>query len=86
MYALAWVFIGVLVGWGVGRLLEGNGYGPLMDVVMGIGGAVAGGFFLSMAGYGGPFVTSVFAIVGAALLTMLMALANGRRIYARQRS
>lgn len=86
MYALAWVFIGVLVGWGVGRLLEGNGYGPLMDVVMGIGGAVAGGFFLSMGGYGGPFVTSVFAIVGAALLTMLMALANGRRIYARQRS
>jgi uncharacterized membrane protein YeaQ/YmgE (transglycosylase-associated protein family) len=86
MYPLAWVLIGVLVGWGVGRLLEGNGYGPLMDVVMGIGGAVAGGFVLSMAGYGGAMVTSLFAIVGAALLTMLMALANGRRIYARQRS
>jgi uncharacterized membrane protein YeaQ/YmgE (transglycosylase-associated protein family) len=86
MYPLAWVFIGVLVGWGVGRLLEGNGYGQLMDVVMGIGGAVAGGFVLSMTGYGGPVVTSLFAIVGAGLLTMLMALADGRRIYARQRS
>ena len=86
MYPLAWVLIGVLVGWGVGRLLEGNGYGPLMDVVMGIGGAVAGGFVLSMAGYSGAMVTSLFAIVGAALLTMLMAVANGRRIYARQRS
>jgi len=86
MYPLAWVFIGVLVGGGVGRLLEGNGYGQLMDVVMGIGGAVAGGFVLSMAGYGGPVVTSVFAIVCAGLLTMLMALADGRRIYARQRS
>jgi hypothetical protein len=34
VYLLAWIFIGVLVGWAA---LEGNGYGPLMDVVMGIG-------------------------------------------------
>jgi len=28
------------VGWGAGRVLQGNGYGPLMDTLMGIGGAV----------------------------------------------
>jgi hypothetical protein len=31
MYLLAWIFIGVLVAWAA---LEGNGYGPLMDMVM----------------------------------------------------
>jgi uncharacterized membrane protein YeaQ/YmgE (transglycosylase-associated protein family) len=44
MFLLAWIFIGVLVGWGAGRILKGNGYGPFMDVAMGIGGAVAGGY------------------------------------------
>ena len=86
MYLLAWIFIGVLVGWGAGRSLEGNGYGPLMDVVMGIGGAVAGGFLIRSAGYGGAIMTSLFAVIGAVLLTMLVGLGNGRRVYARQRS
>jgi uncharacterized membrane protein YeaQ/YmgE (transglycosylase-associated protein family) len=86
MYLLAWIFIGVLVGWGAGRSLGENGYGSFMDVVMGIGGAVAGGFLMRSAGYGGAVVTSMFAIIGAVLLTMLVGVANGRRVYARQRS
>jgi len=86
MFLLAWIFIGVLVGWGAGRSLGGNGYGPFMDVVMGIGGAVAGGFLMRSAGYGGAVVTSLFAVVGALLLTILVGFSNGRRIYARQRS
>jgi len=86
MYLLAWIFIGVLAGWAAGRLLEGNGYGPLMDVVMGIGGAVAGGFLMRAAGLrglGGTVVTSMVAAIGAALLTVVVGFANGRRIYAR---
>ncbi|MGB9435117.1 MAG: hypothetical protein WBQ89_22920 [Candidatus Acidiferrum sp.] len=86
MVLVAWIFIGVLVGWGAGRSLEGSGYGPFMDVVMGIGGAVAGGFLIRSAGYGGAVATSLFAVVGALLLTILVGLSNGRRIYARQRS
>jgi uncharacterized membrane protein YeaQ/YmgE (transglycosylase-associated protein family) len=53
MYLLAWIFIGVAVGWGAGRILQGNGYGPFMDVAMGIGGALAGGFLIRSAGIGG---------------------------------
>jgi uncharacterized membrane protein YeaQ/YmgE (transglycosylase-associated protein family) len=88
MYLLAWIFIGVLVGWAAGRFLEGNGYGPLMDMdkVMGIGGAVAGGLLMRAAGFhgfGGTVVTSMVAAIGAALLTMVVGFANGRRIYAR---
>ncbi len=86
MYLLAWVFIGVLVGWAAGRSLEGNGYGALMDVVMGIGGAVAGGFLMRAAGlrgFSGTVVTSMVAVIGAAFLTMVVGFANGRRIYVR---
>ena len=86
MYLLAWIFIGVLVGWAAGRILEGNGYGPLMDAVMGIGGAVAGGLLMRTAGFhifSGTVVTSMVAVIGAALLTMAVGYANGRRIYVR---
>jgi uncharacterized membrane protein YeaQ/YmgE (transglycosylase-associated protein family) len=89
MYLLAWIFIGALVGWGAGRILQGKGYGPFMDVAMGIGGAVAGGFLMRAAGFGGvggTIVTTLVAVICAALLTVLFGVANGRRIYARQRT
>ncbi len=87
MHLLAWVVIGAVVGWGAGRVLQGNGYGPLMDALMGIGGAVVGGFAMSSAGlggYGGTIITTLVAIVGAVLLTAVAAYINGRRIFARQ--
>jgi uncharacterized membrane protein YeaQ/YmgE (transglycosylase-associated protein family) len=86
MYLLAWIFIGVLIGWGAGRSPEGNSYGPFMDLVMGVAGAVAGGFLMRSAGYGGAIVTSLFAVIGAVLLTMLVGLGNQRRVYARGKS
>ena len=88
MYLLAWILIGAVVGWGTGRVLQGNGYGPFMDTLMGIGGAIAGGFLMRSAGlvggYGGTIVTNLVAMIGAALLTVLTAYVNGRRIYAHQ--
>ena len=87
MYLLAWIVSGAVVGWGAGRVLEGNGYGPLMDTLLGIGGGIVGGFLTRVAGfdgYDGTIVTSLVAMVGAALLTVLAAYVNGRRVYARQ--
>ncbi len=89
MFLLAWIFIGVLVGWGAGRVLQGDGYGPLMDVAMGIGGAVAAGFLMrstGISGFGGTIVTTMIAMIGAVLLTILVGFANGRRIYVGQRT
>ena len=87
MYLLAWIVVGAVVGWGAGRIFQGNGYGPLMDILMGIGGAVVGGFSMSFAklgGYGGSVITTLVAMVGAALMTVFAAYVNGRRIFARQ--
>jgi len=87
MYLLAWIVIGAVIGWGAGRVFQGNGYGPLMDMLMGIGGAVVGGFALSSAGlggYGGTIITTLVVMVGAVLMTVLAAYINERRIFARQ--
>ena len=75
------------MGWGAGRVFQGNGYGAIMDILMGVGGALAGGFLIRTAGIGGyrgVLVTTMVAVLGAALLTVLAAYVNGRRIYARQ--
>ncbi len=84
MYLLAWLFIGVVIGWGVGRDLQGYGYGALMDVVMGTAGAAGGGLLMRSAGYSGTIVTTLFAAICAVLLTILAGFANGRRVYALQ--
>jgi len=87
MYLLAWIVIGAVVGWGAGRVFQGNGYGPLMDILMGIGGGVVGGFLARVAGFdgrGGTIITSLVAVVSAVVLTALAAYINGRRINAHE--
>lgn len=87
MYLLLWILVGLVVGWLVGKSLEGNGYGRSMDLVMGAGGAVAGGLLLRAAGFSGyrgtAFATSI-AICCAAIFTIVAALANGRTVYSRE--
>ena len=53
MYLLAWIVVGAVVGWGAGKVFQGNGYGPLMDILMGVSGAVVGGLVMHSVGLGG---------------------------------
>jgi uncharacterized membrane protein YeaQ/YmgE (transglycosylase-associated protein family) len=87
MYFFSWIIVGFIAGWSAGKILKGNGYGPLMDIVIGIGGAIAGGFVMRLAGfsgYRGTIYTTLVAILGAVFLTLLVGFVNGRRLYARQ--
>ena len=87
MYLISWITVGLVVGWLSGRALKGYGYGPLMDIAMGICGAVAGGLLMrsaGIAGRNGTIATVLVAIVGAALVTLVAGFVNGRRLYARQ--
>ena len=87
MHLLAWVGIGAVVGWGAGRVFQGNGYGRFMDVLMGIGGAVVGGLLTRSVAFGrngGTSITTLVAMISAALVTVVAAYVNGRRVYARQ--
>ncbi len=87
MYLLSWIIVGLVAGWLGGKILKGDGYGTFMDIAMGIGGAVAGGLLMQSAGLGGywgTFGTTLVALIGAVLLTLLAGFVNGRRMSARQ--
>jgi len=87
MYWILWVFVGFLIGWLTGRSLEGEGHGRFMDIAMGIGGAVVGGFLTHTAGFSGPggvILVTLVAMISAMLFTTVAALSTGRRVYTRQ--
>ena len=71
---LVWaVLIGLIAGWLAGRVMKGRGYGPLMDIVLGIAGGIIGRIvfaFLGLAAWGliGAIVVS---FVGAVILIAL---------------
>lgn len=86
MILLLLVLVGWLSGWLGGRSLEGKGYGPSMDVVMGIGGAVVGGLLMrsmEVSGYTAAILTTLSAIAWAVLFTAVAGLMNGRSLYTR---
>jgi uncharacterized membrane protein YeaQ/YmgE (transglycosylase-associated protein family) len=68
-----WIIVGLIAGWAAGKIMKGGGYGPVMDIVLGIVGAVVGGWLLGALGIyaGGLIGTIVVAIVGAMFLIWL---------------
>ena len=78
-----WIIVGLIAGWLTGKIMSGGGYGPLMDIVIGILGALAGGFIMShlgFAGAGGLFYTIIVAVIGAVILTLLLRLVTRGRV------
>jgi uncharacterized membrane protein YeaQ/YmgE (transglycosylase-associated protein family) len=62
--------------------MRGAGYGPIVDIVIGIIGAVIGGWImrsLGFAGQGGTIYTILVAIGGAVVLTAIIRLIAGPR-------
>ena len=87
MPLLWWILVGLVTGWSATKVMKGNGYGPLIGVAMGIWGAVASGLLTKSAGFNGyrsTIAATLVAMIGAALLTWLTGLVNGRRMYAWQ--
>jgi uncharacterized membrane protein YeaQ/YmgE (transglycosylase-associated protein family) len=70
---ILWVIIGLIAGWAAGKIMKGSGYGVVMDIVLGIVGAVVGGFLLGILGIHaeGLIGSIVVAIFGAVFLVWL---------------
>lgn len=71
MHGWFWfVLIGLISGWLAGRLMNGSGFGILGDIVLGILGAVVGGWIFGQLGFraGGFLGSVVVATVGAVVL------------------
>jgi uncharacterized membrane protein YeaQ/YmgE (transglycosylase-associated protein family) len=72
-----WIVVGLIAGWLAGKVMKGGGFGVLMDIVIGMVGAVLGGWIFGMLGIysGGGLIPSVLvAFVGACILLWLVRL------------
>ena len=76
-----WIIVGLIAGWAAGKIMKGSGYGPIMDVVIGVVGAIIGGWVMSLLGFGGGGLiwTIIVAIIGAVVLVWLVRLVTGNR-------
>lgn len=65
-----WAVVGLIAGWAAGKIMKGGGYGVVMDIVLGIIGAVVGGWLVGVLGIhaGGMIGTILVAILGAVVL------------------
>lgn len=81
---IAWIIIGVIAGWLTGKIMKGSGFGFLMDMVVGLAGALIGGFLASHLGLGGVgehglIISICIAVVGAVILTWIVRMVSGNR-------
>jgi uncharacterized membrane protein YeaQ/YmgE (transglycosylase-associated protein family) len=74
---IGYIIIGAIAGWIAGKIVKGGGSGILMNIVIGVIGALVGGFllsfFLNTAG-GGWWFTLFTAILGSVILLWLVGL------------
>ncbi len=81
---LAWIVIGLIAGAIASRVVAGRGFGCLADIVVGVAGAMIGGFLLSVlfgaSGTVGFWGSLIVAFIGAAVLLAALKLVSGGRL------
>jgi uncharacterized membrane protein YeaQ/YmgE (transglycosylase-associated protein family) len=85
MSLLLWVMEGVIAGWLMGKVMGSEGRDRVMNVIMGIGGAVAGALIIAAIHivHGKMIYANVAAISGGMLLAFLSRYVGGSREYGR---
>jgi uncharacterized membrane protein YeaQ/YmgE (transglycosylase-associated protein family) len=76
---IAWIIIGLLAGWIAGHVTRGRGFGCIVDIILGLIGAVIGGWIFTKIGIAGfGFWWSLAAAtVGAVVLVAIARLFAG---------
>lgn len=72
---LAWIVLGLVAGFIGSKIVNKSGEGVLMDIVLGILGAIAGGWLFNQFGHSGvtglDWHSLLVAVVGAVLLLVI---------------
>lgn len=78
---VAWIVIGLIAGWIAGVATRGRGFGCIVDIVLGLIGAVIGGWIFTKLGIvtWGFWGSLAAATVGAVLLVAFARLFAGSR-------
>jgi uncharacterized membrane protein YeaQ/YmgE (transglycosylase-associated protein family) len=84
MNLLSWIVVGLIAGFLAGRVMRGGGYGLIGDIVVGVLGALIGGylasklFHIKQAITGINLETILVALCGAIVLLVVLRLLGGR--------
>ena len=83
MGILSWIILGLVAGWLAGQFMKGGGYGLIGDIILGIIGALLGGFLasqlLGLDVNGFNLVSILIAFVGACIVIGISRAVSGNR-------
>ena len=84
MSIIAWIVVGLIAGWLAGMVMKGGGYGVVGDIIVGIVGALLGGFLAAWlfgvqdAVNGINLISLVTAFLGSVILIAVVRALPGR--------
>jgi len=82
MSILAWIILGLVAGWLAGQFMRGGGYGIIGDIILGIVGALVGGFLssviLGVDVTGFNLSSIIISVIGAIIVIAIARLVTGR--------
>ncbi|HEY7064652.1 MAG TPA: GlsB/YeaQ/YmgE family stress response membrane protein [Chloroflexota bacterium] len=83
MSIIGWIILGLIAGWLAGLIMRGGGYGIIGDIILGIIGALVGGFLssvlLGVDVTGFNFTSLVIAVLGAIIVIAIARAVSPRR-------
>jgi uncharacterized membrane protein YeaQ/YmgE (transglycosylase-associated protein family) len=83
MSFLAWIVLGLISGFIASKIVNKSGEGVVMDIVLGIVGAVAGGWLFNLFGHMGATGVNLYsilvAVVGAVIILFIYHALVGNR-------
>lgn len=84
MSVIAWIVLGLIAGFIASKIVNRRGEGLLLDIVLGIIGALVGGWLFHVFGAAGVTGFNIYsllvAIVGAVVLLVIYHALTGRRV------
>jgi uncharacterized membrane protein YeaQ/YmgE (transglycosylase-associated protein family) len=83
MSIIGWIVLGLIAGFIASKIVNKRGEGVIMDIVLGIIGALVGGFIFSTLGSSGVtgfnLYSMVVAVIGAVVVLLVYHAITGRR-------
>jgi uncharacterized membrane protein YeaQ/YmgE (transglycosylase-associated protein family) len=85
MHILGWIVFGAFIGWIANAIMGRRGGGCMVNIALGLVGALAGGFLFQALSPGfnyeqqGFIVSSLVAVIGAILVLVVWNAIQGRR-------
>jgi uncharacterized membrane protein YeaQ/YmgE (transglycosylase-associated protein family) len=83
MSIIAWIILGLIAGFIASKIVNKTGEGLFLDIILGIVGAIVGGFIFSLFGVAGVtgfnIWSMIVAIIGAIIVLVIYHAIFGRR-------